>query len=537
MLKTVEGELPPKEIEKKNFKPVYLRRGVDIDEETYSGIMAKAMAKLNPSQHHTLFGDGKTLPVVLERLEDGKMRFVGIPTDMQGLIRIGKMPPVKAISPDHPSVTSYSIRYIVPDDDAKGKVLRAIEEVSQIKMPVVADRFILDDTEMKLVGGEWIGDSKEVGKLRRYMVNVEKEGVIKTDFGIYKRSWGGEHTETELLAVRYTLSYKLGATAKIVKVELKTASGVYMPVMNEEIKEEMMKLSNEGGTARKEFPSDGGKLAIDYTFTQGNKLLKMGLVGLGDTESLRLMKFERDITEFLSHKNVQEWYAKTAAGRRVDEEHLSKFMLHTAEESEEGMVMKLKEPANFAGHKILSFTLSSRVTKDGEEKYAVRTQTGPFRIAIDKDGVSVIGSKEDENTGKTVAWMAQYREHWMRFYAGDPNQLASTLVQVRDGKLYVKMPSTIKPKSFKEAIGGIEKGGFVSIEEAKRISEDKELEGDSRKASFIVTQLRQIVQYEREMEEALRLENDAKKLLQGHYLGRAVRKFKIESAKLAREQS
>jgi hypothetical protein len=505
--KTVEVEftLDHREIAKKSYHEVPLGRGT-VGEETYSKIMA--IAKPNVRQQQLFFGGGKSLLVAFEEWEDGKMQLLGVVTDEEAWVKIGKRPPVKASILKHPSVTHYDVKYLVPDEITKRKLCEAAAEVSGIKVPLVTEDVVLGNATMKLVSGAWVGEFMEGWKTTKLCVEVRgKHGFVGFDSEISRR---GE----EAVALRYTFS----KTAKLNKIEARAPSGEYVKVMDWEMKREMVESlrkthNREIFTVRREFGSGEDKVTVDYLVTNIGNLMRVGINGTQyDDFSLRPAKVQKSMKEFMANRDVQEWYTKDVAKRETPSDLKEEYIHHTEGYELDKDVVKLEEPVSFAGHDIVSLRF---------RRNDLVTRAGPYSISVSRDDVTVSWSKEEKGSGKETTIMMQFKENEVVLCEGDKHLRMVTNLEIRDGKPYLKALNA-------KEVGILEKekmdigDGFLSIREVKRVISNPIVIGRYPSMVFMDIRLKQILEYEDEINQAPILYKGAKGLQHNHTIERVL---------------
>jgi hypothetical protein len=429
-------------------------------------------------------------------------------TDEEALVKIGKMPPAKASILKHPSVTHYDVRYLVPDEITKRKLCEAAAEVSDIKVPIVAEEMVLGNVAMKLEGGAWVGEFTEGFRKTKLRIRVvDRSGHIGFDSEISRK---GE----ESVALRYTFS----KSGRLRKIEARAPSGEYVKVLDWKMREEIVKTLREDQkfgilTVKRELGSGKDKISVDYLITNKGRLMRVGIDGMEyDDFSPRPVKVQESIKEFMANKDVQEWHTNEVAKRKVTKQLNEEYIRHTGGYELEKEVVKLKEPISFAGHDIMSLRFKGN---------DLVTRTGPYGISVGRDDVTVSWSKEGKDSDKKTTIMIQFKEKEVVLCEGDKHLRVVTNLEIKDGEPYLK---TLNSKE----IGILEKekmdvvDGLLSMREAKKVISDTIIVGRNPSMVWTNTRLRQILEYEEEINRAAALYKDAKGLQHDHTIERVM---------------
>ncbi len=174
MLKTIqrEFEVETREIAKKDYDEVRLRKGFELDNEKYDDIMNRIPKKYLGS---TFFEGGKSLTLALEKYGENYARVVGIVIQKEGIIRNEKMKIFKSVWFDHPAVTHCNATCAEPEEEFCVELGKIVEKIPDFKMRIV-EQPSFGKMRMRLEGDAWIGGIFENEEKRKLSIRHDGEG-------------------------------------------------------------------------------------------------------------------------------------------------------------------------------------------------------------------------------------------------------------------------------------------------------------------------------------------------------------------------
>ena len=517
MLKTAEGNIT-KDIEKSDYRQVNLRRGIDISEEVYSRVASAA--HLDEHSHHNLSGNGKVLPVAFKRWENGRMEFLGVPTDIEGFMRIGKNT-VKASIPTNPSVTYYSVKLLTPDESSKAEILKAVEKVSDIKLPHLAEERVLGDASMKLVGGEWVGEFREDLRTTKMRIGTAgRKGRIELYAEINSEAMRTKERD-ETVRVRYTFS----KAVQLAKIEIMATSGNYVRIMDKEMTKGLTKDAeiekSEMFTVEKKFGEGEDRIVADFLTTSRGRLMRIDINGVQyDNFALRPTKVLKGMKEFMAKRNAQEWYTDAVASRWVTQKLEAAYARSIEARELEGKAIKLDENIPFLGHEISSFRFM---------RNDLVTRAGPYSISVNKNNVTVSWVKGEFTSDKGINILMQLEGDEIVLCEGSKHLSIVADLVMKDGKPYLKALNA-KELAILESDKFDVKGGVLSIDEAKSVVSDRILADRHPSLELAITKLRQILEHEADINQAAALYKDAEGLQYNAAIENALKEHLKKSA-------
>jgi hypothetical protein len=375
-------------------------------------------------------------------------------------------------------------------------------------VPLLAEERVLGNAAMKLSGGAWVGEFTEGLGKEKLRVGVRKRGIlIELDSEVSKKSG------KEMVALRYTFS----KAVKLIKIEARAPSGEYVRIADRKMKEEIVNSLEVGkgwemSSVKKEFGSGKDGIVVDYLITCKGKLMKVGINGTQhDAFSLRPAKVQKRMKEFMANKQVQEWYSNEVAKKKVTQELKKRYIGHIAAYKLTGDVVKPNEPISFAGHEIASLRFM------GNDLVA---RTGPYGISVGKESITVSWIKEEKESDKETNIMVQFKENEIVLCEGGKHLSMVTNLEVRNGRPYLKALNSNEIEILEREKKDF-KDGFLSIREVKNVIDDPTIIG---KPSMVLMniRLRLILEYEEEINKAVTLCKDVRRLRHNHTIEAAL---------------
>jgi len=319
MLKTVQEGFAVEKIEvrRQDYTEARLRKG-EIDLDIFLEIMRKVPA--TESQMERSFGGGNSFLAASEMREDRKAHFLGIVVEKSGVIRMGKLPPVRDVLVGHPQITHYEISCAMPEERIAKAICDRVKGMPDFKDGVWMKEPSFHNLELRRIGKELVGE--EGG--RRIRLKVEKSKRIVR----MREEVGGE--------TGYGLEYVFTTRGILTRIEIEkplgNQIGVIEPRKLTDRVNERIKNGDYGGIVKRgevmEMEDKIGEVKARYALTKAAKPVRIDIEGdaFPDGLTIRPRKIQKRMREFLADEQVREWFEEEVAKRRLRKELREKRM-------------------------------------------------------------------------------------------------------------------------------------------------------------------------------------------------------------------
>ncbi|QLJ53087.1 MAG: hypothetical protein Sv326_0912 [Candidatus Fermentimicrarchaeum limneticum] len=306
------------EVRRQDYTEARLRKG-EIDPDVFLEIMRKVPA--TESQRERFFGGGNSFLAAFEMRDDKRAHFLGIVVEKSGVIRMGKLPPLRDVLVGHPQTTHYEITCAMPEERIAKAICEKVKSMPDFKGGVWVKEPSFHEVELRHVGNELAGEDGE----KRIRLKLGKSKRI-----VRMREEVGDDKEG------YRLEYVFTMRGILTRIEIEKPFGKQIGLieprkLTTEVNEQVKK-GKYGGVEKKgetmEMRERIGEVDAKYTLTNMGKPVRIDIEGDAFPEGLviRPRKIQKRMREFLADEQVREWVEEESAKRKLRKELRSKLI-------------------------------------------------------------------------------------------------------------------------------------------------------------------------------------------------------------------